>query len=241
MAEVDGKKLARTLGFLDEETLDGVIETHPTIQAYINGAISFVEAMFIEEYLSNGFNTTEAMRICQTKALERKTYDRIARNVMNKPTVRRLLSRRLAERALDADAVLAMLADVANASMDDFVEIKEVVDPATGEGMWTAVPNLKRAKESGKLHLAKELQYDSNGNLKIKLRDQDKALDMLSKHLGLFELDNLQKVPQEIIELLKLSGEEKKAKLGEYSKLLNWEEDGKAGHEHGSDEPVSGG
>lgn len=223
--DLGGKKLALTLGFLDDESLDKVIAAHPTIQAYVNGAVSFVEAMFIEEYLVNGFNTIEAMRVVQTRALERKTYDRLGRNLMNKPVIRRLLARRLAERALDADAVLAMLADVASASMDDFVEIKEVVDPATGGTMHVAVPNLKRARESGKLHLAKELSYDSNGNLKVKLRDQDRALDMLSKHLGLFELDNLQKIPPEIADLLKLSAEEKKAKLNEYKGLMNWGSD----------------
>jgi len=40
--------------------------------------------------------------------------------------------------------------------------------------------------------------YDKEGSVRIKLRDADKALDMLAKHLGLFELDNMQKIPQRL-------------------------------------------
>lgn len=226
MMNGDAKKLALALGFMDDETLSSVIETHPTIQAYMNGAVTFTEAMFIEEYLSNGFNHRAAMQAVESRAVTIQVYDRLGRTLMRKPVVRKLLSRRLAEQALTSDEVLAQLASVATASMEDFVEVREFVDPLTEQPMWLAVPDIKKAKEAGKLHLAKELTYDKEGTVKIKLRDADKALDVLAKHLGLFELDNLQKVPAEIVELLKLSATEKKDRLSQYRSMMDWSESG---------------
>lgn len=224
MMNVDAQRLALALGFMDDETLNSVVETHPTIQAYLNGAITFTEAMFIEEYLSNGFNHRAAMQTVEARALAIQAYDRLGRTLMRKPVVRKLLSRRLAEQALTSDEVLAQLASVATASMEDFVDVREFLDPLTEQTMWLAVPDIKKAKESGKLHLAKELTYDKEGTVKIKLRDADKALDVLAKHLGLFELDNLQKVPAEIVELLKLSPSEKKDRLSQYRDMMEWSE-----------------
>jgi len=43
------------LGFMDDETLDAVIETTQQSR-HTERAITFTEAMFIEEYLSNGFS-----------------------------------------------------------------------------------------------------------------------------------------------------------------------------------------
>ncbi len=222
MNDPDGKKLALALGFMDDESLDQVLQTHPTVQAYMAGAVTFTEAMFIEEYLSNGFNHAAAMRSVEARALQLQAYERVGRFLMKKAVVRRLLARRLAEQALAADEVLAQLASVATASMEDFVDVRPVTDPVTEQEMWIAVPDIRKARDSGKLHLAKELTYDKEGTVKIKLRDADKALDMLAKHLGLFELDNLQKVPTEIAELLKLSAAEKKERLSEYRNMMEW-------------------
>jgi len=238
MMNGDAKKLALALGFMDDETLDAVIETHPTVQAYLNGAITFTEAMFIEEYLSNGFSHKAAMQAVESRALALQAYDRLGRTLMRKPVVRKLLARRLAEQSLTSDEVLAQLASVATASMEDFVDIRPVTDPVTEQVMWIAVPDIRKAKESGKLHLAKELTYDKEGSVRIKLRDADKALDMLAKHLGLFELDNMQKIPPEVAELLKLSASEKKERLGHYRDMMEWSQPSGGDTPASTDEPA---
>ena len=44
------------------ETYEAMLE-HPTVKAFIDGDITISQAIFVEEYLANGFNATEAAKL----------------------------------------------------------------------------------------------------------------------------------------------------------------------------------
>lgn len=225
-SQAEGRKLANTLGFIDSEELDELLESHPTIKAYLDGEITFVQAMFVEEFLSNGFDIRRAAEAARFHACTAKAYDHLGYRVMAKPKIRRLIARRIAERAITADEVVARFKEVADATMEDFVSVHEVEDLASGLPIHVAKPDLKKAEERGKLRFVKQLTYDKEGKVTIKLRDQDKALEQLARHLGVFEADNLQRIPPDVAALLSLSPEERKARMKTYKDMLtSWEDD----------------
>jgi cobyrinic acid a,c-diamide synthase len=214
------KELATRLGFVDDEILDDLVASHPTLRSYVEGHINFTEAVFIEEFLANGYDARRAAKSAQAAASTNIAYGYLGDSMLRNKKVKRLLARRLGEKALEADMVMAKYAEIANASMADFVDVVEVEDPATGAIVNVAMPNLRKALDSGKLHLAKELKYSKDGDVVIKLRDAEKALDQIARHLGLFEADNVQRIPPEIAALVQLSPEEKRQKLQEYKSMM---------------------
>ena len=75
------------------------------------------------------------------------------------------------------------------------------------------------------MHLLKEVKFD-DGDVTIKLRDQDKALDQIARSLGVFEKDNNVALPAEVVALLGLSPQEIQARADAYKDMENaWEED----------------
>lgn len=87
------------------------------------------------------------------------------------------------DRALPADAVLARLADIATGSIEDFIHIM----PETGQIFF----DLRKAEKRGKLHLIKKLRYIKSGvgkgGVEIELHDPIRALELIGKHLGMWD------------------------------------------------------
>lgn len=218
----DVRVLLESLGIttqIDDDVFALVAGSNPTIRAFSEGELSFQEALFIEHYLSNGFNAGRAARSANYQGLEHGAYGRVGKSVLKKAAVRQILSRRIAEYALTADEILAEWAEVAKADMSNFITVREAEDPLTGATMSIAVADMAKADDLGMLHMIKKAKIGADGSFTFELRDQDKALDQIARHLGMFEKDNTLQIPRGLVELLSQSPEERREKLEEYRAL----------------------
>jgi len=218
----DVRVLLESLGIrtqVDDEVFALVADSNPTIKAFIEGEVTFQEALFIENYLSNGFNPGRAARAANYQGLESGAYGRVGKSVLKKPVVRSILSRRVAEHALTADEILAEWAEIAKADMSNFITVRVTQDPLTGAEMSIAVADMAKADDLGLLHMVKKAKIGQDGSFTFELRDQDKALDQIARHLGMFEKDNTLQIPRGLIDLLNQSPEERREKLEEYRAL----------------------
>lgn len=130
--------------------------------------------VFIEHYLQC-WNATEAAR-CAEYSHPRRQGSRLLSIV----DIQEEISRRLTEKAMDADEVLARLAEHARGDVEDIVVIDEVL------GGWHV--NLEKARRAAKLGLIKEVTVTGRGRqqrVTVKLHDAQAALALLARHHGL--------------------------------------------------------
>jgi phage terminase small subunit len=198
------------------ETFEAMLE-HPTVKAFVNGDVSISEAVFVEEYLANGFNATDAAKAAKYSAFSRGGYSTIGSSVLKKPKIKALVARRIAERALSANEVVDRIREVADGSIADVLSDD------------TTFIDLSKAKQRGKLHLLKEVKIGEDGDVHVKLRDQDQALDKLARSLGVYEKDNKVSLPAEVLALLGLSSGELQARDDAYADMQKEMEDEDAG------------
>lgn len=168
------------------------------------GALTTKQRVFVEVYLSNGFNAGAAAREAGYSGDDRALRVIGAKNLV-KPNVRAVVEDRLKEHKLTADEVLARLAEMARGTIEDFI------DPDSG------VFDLKKAAKARRLHLIKKIKQrtiisnkdDSQiDEVEVELYDAQKALIDLGRHLKLFT-DNVNITGQ--LDVSKLSDEELRA------------------------------
>lgn len=145
---------------------------------------------FVDAYLANGFNATQAAK--EAGYSERTAYSsgqRLLKNV----EIADEIKRRMEEQAMSADEVIQAIGDIGRATIDDLMDV---------DGSGRPVFNFKRAQAEGKLHLIKEIIPTANG-IRVVLHDRMKALELMGKHHGLFadkaELDGKLRVEVEYI------------------------------------------
>jgi phage terminase small subunit len=229
MDEKSALSLFEALGInakIGDETYQALLDHHPTVRAFVDGDISFAEAIFVEEYLSNGFNASKAAKSAKYAAYSAGGFSGIGSSVLKRPKIKMLVARRIAERALSSDEILARYREVSEASLEDFVE-------SEGDEIYAS---LAKALNSGKIHLAKELKVNKDGEVSIKLRDADHALDQLARSAGVFEKDNTIKLPPEVLALLNLNPNELAGRDNAYDAMDEWEKDADAGDPPGDGE-----
>jgi hypothetical protein len=185
---------------------------HPTVKAYVDGDVTMGQAIFIEEYLANGFNKADAAKSAKYAAFNRGGYSSIASNVLRSKKVKALIARRIAERALSANEVVDRIREVADGSIADMLSDDN------------GYIDLAKARERGKLHLIKEVKFN-DGDVTLKMRDADKALDQLARSLGVYEKDNRINLPPEVLALIGLSVPELQAREDAYEDMGNWEDE----------------
>jgi len=220
MEESKAVELMQALGVncsIGSETYEAMLE-HPTVKAFLDGELSISEAVFVEEYLGNGFNATKAAQAARYSARTRGGFSTVGGMVLKKPKIKALVARRVAERALNADEVLDRYREVADGTIEDYIGLKEIGD--------FVAPNidLEKAKREGRLHLLKEVKIGKDGDIAIKMRDQDHALDQLARSLGVFEKDNTLKLPPEVLALLSLSQNELAGRKSAYESMEDWDD-----------------
>lgn len=223
----DVKDLLESLGIVtqvDDEVFTLVSENSPTIKAFIEGDLTFQEALFIEFYLGNGFSAARAAEAANYRGLQHGAFGRVGKAVLKRDAVRRIIARRLAEHALTADEILAEWAEVAKADMSNFLSVRRGEDPTTGVEISVAVPDMAKADALGQLHLIKKAKIGADGSFTFEIRDQDKALEQIARHLGMFEKDNTLQIPKGLIDLLNQTPEERREKLREYEEMMESED-----------------
>jgi len=215
---------------IDDEVFELVSSANPTVKSFMQGEVTFQEALFTESYLSNGFHAGRAAAAANYAGLNAGAYGQVGRAVLKRDAVKRLVSRRIAAKALQSDEVLAEFAEVAKADMSNFMTVREHEvenpdDPLVPLVVRSLIPDLAKAEELGQLHLIKKYKLAGDGSISFELRDQDKALDQIARHLGMFEKDNTLQIPKGLVELLSQSPEDRRASLDEYDKMAEEDND----------------
>ncbi len=103
-------------------------------------------------------------------------------NFWNDPDVRAYISARTREMGMEADEWIARTAQIATASIEDFISVNET-------GVYV---DLMKAKERGKLHLLEYVKYDAKGQLEFRLLDRMEAHRMLGRALGVLDGPEIQ-------------------------------------------------
>jgi phage terminase small subunit len=140
--------------------------------------LSNKQRMFIDEYFLCNMNATEAAR---RAGYSEKSIRSIASENLTKPDISEEIQRRLKEKQLSADEVLARLSDMARADMRDFIKPIDVGDRVV------MLVDLGKALAEGKSHLIKKVKYNAQGGLEIELHDSQAALEKVGRHYGLFK------------------------------------------------------
>jgi phage terminase small subunit len=146
------------------------------------------QQLFVDAYLVL-WNATQAAIQAGYSA---KTARVIGSENLTKPAIKAEIDRRLKEKAMGADEVLARLADIARASVRDFYDIVTVekdgapVLGTDGKPVQLAVPNMVKILQSPVAHLVKEVGHDQWGQVELKIHDSFAALVQLGRHHKLF-------------------------------------------------------
>lgn len=133
------------------------------------------------DYLFTTFNPAAAYRAAGFKG---RNVLKCVDNYMRKPEVQAAIRLRQAQlrKSLDITKpkVLQELAKIAYANPHDFLDESGHINP---------LKNIPRATAAA----IKEVKVNSDGSYEYKLHSKNDALDKIGRHLGLYEIDNLQK------------------------------------------------
>lgn len=141
---------------------------------WVNGTVAGLtnkQQAFINAYFECGFNATEAAR---RAGYSERTARSIGAENLTKPDIVAEVQRRMAEKAMPADEVLARLSDHARGSMADFISTDDTGKP-TGFNLGKDAPQ----------YLIKKVSITEKG-ITFELYDAQAALVNLGKIHGLF-------------------------------------------------------
>ena len=153
---------------------------------------------FAEEYIID-FNGARAARDAgYSEKTAREQASLILTNINIQAYMKHLMEKRAERVELTQDMIVKELMAIA------FVDVKDFYCDITGELLQPHELEAKAAKSVNGFKSIKQIKYDTQGNQKgktietideYKRLDKIKALELLGKHLGVFEKDNLQKAP----------------------------------------------
>lgn len=133
-------------------------------------ALTTKQRAFVEAYLSNGFNATQA---AITAGYSKKTAYSQGSRLLKNVEIQAALETRMKEMVMSADEALLRLSQHATATMDDFI----------GDDGKTI--DIARVRDRGKMHLMKEFTYvknaDGSERVQVKLHDAQAALNDIIK------------------------------------------------------------
>lgn len=136
---------------------------------------------FIRHYAET-FNALESARKAGYSSSSEKALSVRAWSLLKNPKILFWIREFVKQCAMPADVVLARLASIATGSLEDFITIYDG---------GTIMFDLKKAEERGVLHLIKRLRYIKSGvgkgGVEIELHDPLRALELIGKHLGMWD------------------------------------------------------
>ena len=134
-----------------------------------NKKLTAKQEAFINHYLET-WNATEAARRAKYKGND-DTLGSVASENLQKPKIQERIQERMRQLQKNADEVLLRLAQQAESSIGDFIDDAGVI-------------NWRKVRAKG--HLVKKIAHRRGSHASIELQNQQRALELLGKHLGVF-------------------------------------------------------
>ena len=167
------------------------------------------QELFCKEYVID-FNASRAAR---DAGYSPKTADATGRENLRKPAIARRIAELKApimQRPEDLRAkVLKELEKIAFADANDFFETIFEEDEETGEKRYAYHQIKPDILKSGKAGAIQSFEPTLRG-VKLKVYDKQRALELLGKHIGLFNADTTQKPEVNQFDMSKISSEKLK-------------------------------
>ena len=173
------------------------------------------QKLFVDYYLSNGFNATQA---ALSAGYSKKTSYAIGQENLNKLEIKKYLSEKVKQLLSNTEMasleILNALDEIIRCDIGDFVEIKTIL--GDGEEIQKVIFNNTKDLNTKVLSEISEGQH----GIKIKMHDKLKAIELKGKYLSLWAdgISAIQKDSQ--TEKEKLSVEERRNRILELNKRL---------------------
>ena len=154
---------------------------------------------FIDEYLIDLNATQAAIRAGYSVKTANEQGNRLLANVSIQKEIQKRMKDRAKRTEFDQDEIVNQLRKIAGTNIKDFLSFrtektKTGIDMQTGEDIidYAHVVDLKNSDEVDG-NLINEISLGKDGQLKFKLHDKIKALELLGKHTSMF--DNKLNIP----------------------------------------------
>ena len=146
-------------------------------------ALNKRQELFAKEYLIDLNATQSAIRAGYSEKTAYSMGQRLLKHVEVQECIQKAMRKREKRTEVTQDRVLEELAAIAFADINDYVQISTVtIDDREIDSVELvntgALPKAKRAAIAG-------IKQGANG-IELKLYDKEKALEMLGRHLGMF-------------------------------------------------------
>jgi len=136
--------------------------------------LSLRQQLFVEYYLGNRGNATDAARQAGYKGSANVLGVQGHENLRN-PKIQAAIKQRLEQHGMPRDEILARLTDMARADMGEFVHIKHN----------RLIVNLRKARRAGRTHVIRRLRKGKHG-WSIEMVDSLRAIELLGRYYGLW-------------------------------------------------------
>lgn len=134
---------------------------------------------FVEEYLIDLNATQAAIRAGYSPNTAQEQSSRLLSNVMVKNEIDKAMAQRSRRTGISQDRVLRELAKIAFVNPNDVINFSDATVKMTSEENLAAIASVKVKKIPG--------EYGDATEREVKLYDKLRALDLLGKHLGIYD------------------------------------------------------
>lgn len=149
------------------------------------------QRIFVEEYLIDRNATQAAIRAGYSQKTAYSIGQRLLKKVEIQEAIKKRTEARIRRTDITADFVLTEIMKVASADASDFVTVGK-------RNRVQIIPTEEISKD--KLAALSGVKRGKNGELEVKLYDKLRALEMLGKHLGLFDKSQKDEADQAALE-----------------------------------------
>ena len=165
------------------------------------------QKVFIDAYLSNGFNATEAARMSGYKGND-NVLGVVGHENLRNPKIAVIVQERLNEAAMSANEVLARLSKIARGEVTDFVDNDGKFDLQTARRLQKQglLKKLKTKRTSKRVDTIDTGDEESRETLETSLVYEEVEFEMYSAHEALRDLGKYHKLLNDRQEISGLNG-----------------------------------
>lgn len=153
------------------------------------------QRVFVDSYLSNGFNATDAARTAGYEGTD-NTLSSVGYENLRKPEISVIVNERLNEAAMSANEVLSRLSMIARGEVTDFMDDDGKFDLKTARKLQKQglLKKVKSKRTSKRVDSLTEGEEDSRETLETALIYEEIEFEMYSAHEALRDLGKYHKL-----------------------------------------------